>query len=66
MSTRANFLKSELEKIYNFLNESYEYANIARLENDGRFSKIFEILMEMKDKSDLLRRVVKVNHFNIN
>ena len=66
MSTRTNFLKSELEKIYNLLNESYEYANIARLENDGRFSKIFEILMEMKDKSDLLRRVVKVNHFNIN
>ena len=66
MSTRANFLKSELEKIYNLLNESYEYANIARLENDGRFSKIFEILMEMKDKSDFLRRVVKVNHFNIN
>ena len=66
MSTRTNLLKSELEKIYNLLNESYEYANIARLENDGRFSKIFEILMEMKDKSDLLRRVVKVNHFNIN
>ena len=66
MSTRANFVKSELEKIYNLLNESYEYANIARLENDNRFSKIFEILMEMKDKSDLLRRVVKVNHFNIN
>ena len=66
MSTRANFLKSELETIYNLLNESYEYANIVRLENDGRFSKIFEILMEMKDKSDLLRRVVKVNHFNIN
>ena len=28
MSTRANFVKSELEKIYNFLNESYEYAKI--------------------------------------
>ena len=40
--------------------------SMLRLENDGRFSKIFEILMEMKDKSDLLRRVVKVNHFNIN
>ena len=66
MSARANFVKSELEKIYNNLNESYEYASIARLENDGRFSKIFEILMEVKDKSDLLKRVVKVNHFNIN
>ena len=26
MSTRSNFLKSELQKIYNFLNVSYEYA----------------------------------------
>ena len=59
MSSRANFVKSELEKIDNLLNESYEYANIARLENDSRFTKIFEILIEMKDKSDLLRRVVK-------
>ena len=51
MSTRANFVKSELEKIYNLLNESYEYASIARLEDDNRFVKIVEILMEMKDKS---------------
>ena len=35
MSTRANFVKSELEKIYNLLNDSFEYVNIARLENDG-------------------------------
>ena len=66
MSTRANFVKSELNKIYNLLNESYEYTNIARLENDNRFIKIFEILMEMKDESDLLHRLVKVNYFNIN
>ena len=63
MSTRANFVKSELNKIYNLLNESFEYVNIARLENDNRFIKIFEILMEMKDKSDLLRRLVKGNCF---
>ena len=63
MSARDNFVKSELTKIYNLLNESYEYSNIARLENDVRFSKIFEILMEIKDKSDLLRRVVKGNYF---
>ena len=63
MSARVNFVKSELTKIYNLLNESYEYSNIARLENDNRFIKIFEILMEMKDKSDLLRRVVKGNYF---
>ena len=65
MSARDKFVKSELTKIYNLLNESYEYSNIARLENDNRFIKIFEILIEMKDKSDLLRRVVKGNYFMI-
>ena len=44
MSTRSNFLKSELQNIYNFLNVSYEYADYARLENDTRFIKIFELL----------------------
>ena len=63
MSARVNFVKSELEKIYNKLNESYEYVNIIILNNDERFVKIFEISMEMKDKSDLLRRVVKRNYF---
>ena len=32
MSMRANFVKDELSKIFNLLNESYEYAVIARLE----------------------------------
>ena len=63
MATRANFVKSELSMIYNLLNESYEYDNIARLENDNRFIKIFEILMEIKDKSGLLFRLVKGNCF---
>ena len=27
MKSRANFLKSELEKIYNLLNVSFEYAD---------------------------------------
>ena len=61
MTTRSNFIKSELEKIYNLLNESYEYAVIARLEKDNRFIKIFELLMELSDKSNTLRRVVKGN-----
>ena len=59
MSTRSNFLKSELQKIYNFLNVSYEYADYARLENDTRFIKIFELLMEIRDKSNTLNKVVK-------
>ena len=59
MSSRVNFVKSELEKIYNKLNVSYEYAVIARLENDNRFIKIFELLMELSEKSNILRQVVK-------
>ena len=42
MSTRSNFLKSELQKIYDNLNMIYEYADFARLENDTRFIKVFE------------------------
>ena len=65
MSTRSNFLKSELQKIYNNLNMSYEYADFARLENDTRFIKIFDLLMEISDKSSTLNKVVKGNYLFI-
>ena len=65
MSTRSNFVKSELQKIYNFLNVSYEYADFARLENDTRFIKIFELLMEISDKSSTLNKVLKGNYLFI-
>ena len=65
MSTRSNFLKSELQNIYNFLNVSYEYADYARLENDTRFIKIFDLLMEIRDKSNTLNKVVKGNYLFI-
>ena len=45
MTARSNFLKSDLEKIYNLLNVSFEYADFGRLENDNRFIKVFELLM---------------------
>ena len=57
MSTRSNFLKSELQKIYNNLNMSYESADFSRLENDTRFIKIFELLMEISEKSNTLNKV---------
>ena len=59
MSARANFVKSELEKIYNKLNDSYEYVNITRLENDNRFFKIFELIVELSKKSNNLKQVVR-------
>ena len=63
MSSRTSFLKSELEKIYNLLNVSFEYADYARLEDVSRFIKIFELLMEISEKSNTLREVVKGSYF---
>ena len=65
MSTRSNFLKSELQKTYNNLNMSYEYADFARLENDTQFTKVFELLMEISEKSNTLNKVVKGNYLFI-
>ena len=62
MSTRSNFLKSELQKIYNSLNMSFEYADFSRLENDANFIKVFELLMEISEKSNTLNKVVKGNY----
>ena len=56
---RAKFLKSELNKIYDLLNVSDEYADCARLEDNNRFVKILELLMEITDKTNLLRQIVK-------
>ena len=65
MSTRSNFVKSELQKIYNNLNTSYEYVNYSRLENDSRFIKIFELLMEISEKSNTLSNIIKGNYLFI-
>ena len=65
MNTRSNFLKSELQKIHNNLNMSYEYADFSRLENDTKFIKIFELLMEISEKSNTLNKVVKGNYLFI-
>ena len=65
MTTRSNFLKSELQKIYNSLNMSFEYADFSRLENDANFIKVFELLMEISEKSNTLNKVVKGNYLFI-
>ena len=44
---------------------SFEYADFARLENDARFIKIFELLMEISEKSSKLNKVVKGNYLFI-
>ena len=65
MSIRSNFLKSELQKIYDNLNMSYEFTDLARLENDNKFMKIFELLMVISDKSNELKNVVKGSYLFI-
>ena len=65
MTTRSNFLKIELQKIYDRLNMSYEYADFCRLENDTKFIKVFELLMEISEKSNTLNKVVKGNYLFI-
>ena len=41
---------------------SYEYADFSRLENDAKFMKVFELLMELSDKSNTLNKVLKCNY----
>ena len=65
MTDRCDFLKTELQKIYNSLNMSYEYAELSRLENDTKFIKVFELLMEISKKSITLNKVVRGNYLFI-
>ena len=63
MTSRTNFIKSELEKIYNLLNENFEYAVLARLEDNRKFIRIIELLIEISEKSNTLQQVVKGRYF---
>ena len=65
MSTRSNFVKSELQKIYDSLNLCYENSSHFRMENDSRFVKIFQLLMEISEKSNNLRNIIKGNYLFI-
>ena len=59
MSARDNFVKSELEKICDKLDECYDRVIITRLENDNRFFKIFELIAELSEKSSNLKQVLR-------
>ena len=65
MSIRSNFVKSEPQKIYNNLNMSYEYVDYSRMENDNKFIKVFELLMEISEKSNTLSNIIKGNYLFI-
>ena len=65
MNNRSNFVKIELQKIYDNLNMSYEYVDLSKLENDTKFIKVFELLMEISEKSKSLNNVMKGNYLFI-
>lgn len=65
MTTRSNFIKIELQKIYDNLNMVYESIDLTRMDNDNKFVKIFELLMDISDKSKSLRDVVRNNYLFI-
>ena len=59
MSIRSNFIKSELQKIYDNLNMSYEYVDLTGLDNDVKFIKIFELLMKISEESKTLKYIIR-------
>ena len=65
MSIRSNFIKSELDNIYNNLKMSYENTTFFRMENDTRFLKIFELIMELKEKTIRLNNIIRGNYLFI-
>ena len=65
MSLREKVVKNELEKIYQILNNSYEFCPHSMLQDDRRFLKIFELLFQRNDKANVLRQVIKGNYLNL-
>ena len=63
MTTRSKFIKSEIRKIYKLLNVSYDYAVYYEFEDEESFKKIFELLMEISEKSNTLWQVLKGKYF---
>ena len=49
----------------NNLNMSYEYVDYSRMENDNKFIKVFELLMEISEKSNTLNKAVRGNYLFI-
>lgn len=63
MSSRENFVKRELEKIYNMLNFINENCPYSMLEDDKRFAKIFELLFEINEKANLFSCKRKLSNY---
>ena len=65
MGSRYQFIKGELEKIYDKLNTSYECVNYTTSVENKRFLEVFKIRMEINEKSDTLQKIIRGNNFFI-
>ena len=65
MTERVDFVKSEIVRIYNKLNDTYVFVDnkinngVTRLENDTRFFKINSVLMELTNNANNLRQLAR-------
>ena len=62
MGSRYQFIKGELEKIYDKLNSSYECVNYTTTVENKRFLEVFKILMAINEKSDTFQKIIKGNY----
>ena len=65
MTERVDFVKSEIVKIYNKLNDTYVFVDnknnngVTRLENDSRFFKIIALIVEISNITNNLKQVAR-------
>ena len=59
MDLRELLVRRELEKVYQELNVSYEYCPYSMLKENKRFIRIIQLLLEINEKSCLLKKLVR-------
>ena len=65
MTERVDFVKSEIVRIYNKLNDTYVYVDnknnngVTRLDNDTRFFKLIALLTELTNNANNLKQVAR-------
>ena len=65
MTERVDFVKSEIVRIYNKLNDTYVFIDnkinngVTRLDNDTRFFKINSVLMELTNNANNLKLLTR-------
>ena len=60
MESRKLFLKGEIKRIKQLLNESYEYYPYSHdFDNEKRFKKIINLLLEIKEMVITLKKLSK-------